>query len=42
MCYSFTSWYYLEGHGDFVSRLIMGMIGVIIWLIVIKLVTKSP
>ena len=23
---------YLEGHGDLISRLIMGIIGVIIWL----------
>ena len=31
---------YLEGHGDLVSRLIMGIIGVFIWLIgVIELVT---
>ena len=34
---------YLEGHGDLVSRLIMGITGVIIWLIgVIDLLTKSP
>ena len=33
----------LEGHGDLVSRLVMGIIGVIIWLIgVINLLTKSP
>ena len=35
--------YYLEGHGDLVSRLIMGMIGLMIWLIgVINPLTKSP
>ena len=34
---------YLEGHGDLVSGLIMGIVGVIIWLIgVINLPTKSP
>ena len=34
---------YLEGHGDFVSRTITGIIGVMIWLLeVIKLLTKSP
>ena len=34
---------YLEGQGDLVSRLIMGIIGVIIWVIgVIILLTKSP
>ena len=34
---------YLEGHGDLVSRLIMEIIGVIIWLIgVINRLTKSP
>ena len=34
---------YLEGHGDLVSRLNMGIIGVIIWPIgVINLLTKSP
>ena len=34
---------YLEGQEDVVSRLIMGVIGVIIWLIGgIKLLTKSP
>ena len=35
--------YYLEGHGDLVNGLIMGIIGVSIWLIgVINLLTKSP
>ena len=35
--------YYLEGQGDLVSRLIMGIIGVTIWVIgVINLLTKSP
>ena len=34
---------YLEGHGDLVSGLIIGIIGVIIWAIgVIKLLIKSP
>ena len=34
---------HLEGHGDLVSRLVMGIIGVIIWLIgMINLLTKSP
>ena len=34
---------YLEGQGDLVSRLIMGIIGVIIWLLgVINPFTKSP
>ena len=34
---------YLEGHEDLVSRLMVGIIGVIIWLIgVIDLLTKSP
>ena len=34
---------YLEGHEDLVSRLIMGIIGVVIWAIgVISLLTKSP
>ena len=34
---------YLEGHGDLVNGLIMGVIEVVIWLIlVINLVTKSP
>ena len=33
----------LEGQGDLVSRLIMGIIGVTIWVIgVIDLLTKSP
>ena len=33
----------LEGHGHLVSRLIMGMTGVTIWLPgVLKLPTKSP
>ena len=32
---------YLEGHGDLVSRLIMGTIGVILWLTgVINVLTK--
>ena len=34
---------HLEGQGDLVSRLIMGIIRVTIWVIgVIKLLTKSP
>ena len=34
---------YLEGHGDLVIRLIIGIIGVIMWVIkVISLLTKSP
>ena len=34
---------YLEGHGDLVSKLIMGITGFITWLIgVINLLTKSP
>ena len=34
---------YLEGRGDLVSRLIMGIIRVTIWVIgVINLLTKSP
>ena len=45
---------YLEGQGDLVNRLIMGMIGIIIWLVtpmthiitpiipIINLLTKSP
>ena len=34
---------YLEGHGDLVHALIMGIIGVVIWLIgVINLLTRSP
>ena len=34
---------YLEGQGDLVSRLIMGISGVTIWVIgVINLLTKSP
>ena len=34
---------YLEGQGDLVSGLIMGIIGVTIWVIgVINLLTKSP
>ena len=34
---------YLEGHGDLVSRLIMGIFGVTIWLRgVINILTKSP
>ena len=35
--------YYLEGQGDLVSELIMGIIRVTIWVIwVIKPLTKSP
>ena len=35
--------YYLEGQGDLVSGLIMGIIRVTIWVIgVITLLTKSP
>ena len=35
--------HYLEGQGDLVSGLIMGIIGVTIWVIgVINLLTKSP
>ena len=34
---------YLEGHGDLVSRLIMVILRVILWLIrVINQLTKSP
>ena len=34
---------YLEGQGDLVSRLIMGIIRVTIWVIgIINLLTKSP
>ena len=34
---------YLEGPGDFVNRLIMGIAGVMIWLIgVINLLAKPP
>ena len=34
---------YLEGHGDLVSGLIMGINGLTIWVIgAINLVTKSP
>ena len=34
---------YLGGHGDLVSRLIMGITGVMIWLMgVMNLTTKSP
>ena len=34
---------YLGGQGDLISRLIMGIIGVTIWVIgVINLLTKSP
>ena len=34
---------YLEGHGDLVNRLIMGIAGVMIWLIgVINLLAKPP
>ena len=36
-------WDYLEGHGDLGSRLEMGIIGVIRWLIgFIDLLTKPP
>ena len=36
-------WLYLGGQGDLVSRLIMGINGVTIWVIgVINLLTKSP
>ena len=35
--------YYLEGQGDLVSRFMMGIPGVLIWLIqVINLLAKSP
>ena len=35
--------HYLEGHGDVVTRLIMGITGVILWFIgVISILTKSP
>ena len=34
---------YLEGHGDLVNGLILGITGVTIWLLgVINLPTKSP
>ena len=34
---------YLEGQGDLVTRLIMGIIGVTVWVLgVINLLTKSP
>ena len=33
---------YLEGHGDLVSRLIMGIIGVIIWVIGLLSYLLSP
>ena len=34
---------FLEGHGDLVNTLMMGIIGAIFWLIgVINLLTKSP
>ena len=40
---SSESWVYLEGHGDLVSRLIMGISRVVIWIIgFINLLTKSP
>ena len=43
VCRSLGFRVYLEGHGDLVSRLIMGIIGVIIWLIgFINLFTLSP
>ena len=36
-------WDYLGGQGDLVSRLLMGINGITIWVIgVIKLLTKSP
>ena len=36
-------WPYLEGQGDLVNRLIMGIIRVTIWVIgVINLLTKYP
>ena len=39
----FRTSYHLEGQGDLVSSLIMGLIGVTIWVIgVINLPTKSP
>ena len=35
--------HYLEGHGDLVSRVVIGVTGVIIWLMgVINLLSKSP
>ena len=34
--------YYLEGHGDLVSRLIMGIIGLMIWLIGVILSPHDP
>ena len=35
--------YYLEGHGDIVGRLMIGIIGILTWLIgVIKQLTESP
>ena len=33
---------YLEGHGDLVSRLIMGMIGVTAWVILNLLSPQEP
>ena len=34
---------YLEGHGDLITRLTMGIIGVTMWVIgVINLLSKSP
>ena len=36
-------WFRVSGHGGLVSRLIMGIVGVIMWLIgAINLLTKSP
>ena len=34
---------YLDSHGDLVSRLIIGIIGIIIWVIgLFNILTKSP
>ena len=46
-CISGASWVvgvtYLEGHGDLVSRLVMGIIRILIWLIrASSLLNKSP
>ena len=35
-------YYFLEGHGDLISGLIMGIIGVIIWLIGFLTYLLSP
>ena len=36
-------WVYLEGQGDLATRLVVGIIGVTIWVIgVINLLTQSP